>query len=79
MQATSNFRTSLEEPVGKTGAKKVIENEIAEIQRRIESSFVGDSDKKGWLALAEEKLNEIGGEYIYFSNSPENPPSLKTS
>jgi hypothetical protein len=44
-----------------TGAKKVIENEIAEIQRRIESSFVGDSDKKGWLALAEEKLNEIEG------------------
>lgn len=44
-----------------TGAKKVIENEIAEMQSRIESSFVGDSDKKGWLALAEEKLNEIEG------------------
>ena len=39
------------------------------VENELQSKIIAKNSQNFW----KEKLNEIGGEYIYFSNSPENP------
>ena len=39
------------------------------VENELQNKIIGKNSQNFW----KEKLNEIGGEYIYFSNSPENP------
>jgi putative transcriptional regulator len=45
------------------------ENSWIILENELQNKIISKNSQNFW----KEKLNEIGGEYIYFSNSPENP------
>jgi putative transcriptional regulator len=45
------------------------ENSWIIVKNELQNKIIAKNSQNFW----KEKLNEIGGEYIYFSNSPENP------
>ena len=62
-----NFRTDWTELIDGnpekeiTGIKKDLDAEIKKLNERIDLCFNGEGEKKGWIALADEKLKEIEG------------------